>query len=211
MPPTPCIDAGATHRRQRRLPVYAAPSTVSSSPADPAPTAPDPTNPPCEASPLSTPLCPSPRTRRRAPPSRVLAAQCARSVAPAAAPTRCSSSPVLVHARPAGFALAAPCRRSPSVVQPCCCCSAKPARGRPRGRVPAPATTSAPCRWTLTSPAPEPLVAVRVPAPSTGLQDASAGAPRCLPRRGRPPVAPGGLAPPHLLRASAHPDRKSVV
>nr|XP_020184354.1 proline-rich receptor-like protein kinase PERK8 [Aegilops tauschii subsp. strangulata] len=102
-----------------------------------------------------------------------------------------------------GRALAAPCRRSPSAVQPCCCYTATPARGRPRGRAPAPITTSAPCRWTSTSRAPEPLVAVRVLAPSTTLQDASAGGPRCLPRRGRPPVAPGGLAPPHLVRASA--------
>ena len=71
MPPTPCIDAGATHRRQRRLPVYAAPSTVSSSPADPAPTAPAPTNPPVRPRPSPLPSAPLHEPRRRAPPPHV--------------------------------------------------------------------------------------------------------------------------------------------
>ena len=55
---TPDHPAGATRRRQRRLPVYAAPSTVSSSPADPAPTAPAPTNPPVRPRPSPLPSAP---------------------------------------------------------------------------------------------------------------------------------------------------------
>ena len=75
-----------------------------------------------------------------------------------------SSPPVLVHARPAGFALAAPCRRSPSAVQPCCCCSAAEAVLPRTGSVAPPSL----------QPAPPSLV-----LPRRGLAGAVSGAPPC--------------------------------